>query len=163
PRLAVAGADMDRVLIMRMAGKPGAKLSFSLATDLPLLATAIEALGNVVLLAIDPISAYLGDKIDTHQTAAVHGVLEPLDAFAARLGSAILAVPPPPKAMQSKAINAFTGSRAFVAAARTAFIAIEEVDSDRRLLLPVKSNIGPPAAGIAYRLTPTVTGSGIET
>jgi hypothetical protein len=163
PRLEAASADMDRVLIMRMAGKPGAKLSFSLATDLPLLATAIEALGNVVLLAIDPISAYLGDKIDTHQTAAVRGVLEPLDAFAARYRCGILAVTHPPKAVQSKAINAFTGSLAFVAAARTAFIAIEEVDGDRRLLLPVKSNIGPTAAGIAYRLEPAVTGSGIET
>jgi AAA domain-containing protein/bifunctional DNA primase/polymerase-like protein len=161
PRLAVAGADMDRVRIMRMAGRPGTK-SFSLATDLPLLAAAIERLGDVILLVIDPLSAYLGDKIDTHQTAAVRGVLEPLDAFAARYRCGILGVTHPPKAAQSKAINAFTGSLAFVAAARTAFIAIEEPETGRRLLLPVKSNIGPTAAGLAYRLEPTQTPNGIE-
>jgi putative DNA primase/helicase len=52
---------------------------------------------------------------------------------------------------------------AFVAAARTAFVAIEEPETDRRLLLAVKSNIGPTASGIAYRLVPTQTGNGIET
>jgi Bifunctional DNA primase/polymerase, N-terminal/AAA domain len=162
PRLEVAGADMDRVLLMRMAGTPGTKLTFSLAQDLPLLAEAIDRLGDVVLLAIDPVTAYLGDKIDTHQTAAVRAVLEPLDAFAAHHRCAIFGVTHPPKATQSKAINAFTGSLAFVAASRTAFVAIEEPETDRRLLLAVKSNIGPTAPGIAYRLEPATTAKGIE-
>jgi hypothetical protein len=162
PRLEVAGADMSRVFLMRMAGKPGSKLTFSLAQDLPLLATAIEQLGNVTLLAIDPVTAYLGDKIDTHQTAAVRAVLEPLDAFAAQHRCAIVGVTHPPKAVQSKAINAFTGSLAFVAAARTAFVAIEEPETDRRLLLAVKSNVGPLPPGIAYRLKPARTPKGIE-
>jgi putative DNA primase/helicase len=162
PRLEIAGANMSRVFLMRMAGKPGTKLTFSLGQDLPLLATAIEQLGNVILLAIDPITAYLGDKIDTHQTAAVRAVLEPLDTFAAYHRCAIFGVTHPPKAVQSKAINAFTGSLAFVAASRTAFVAIEEPETDRRLLLAVKSNIGPPAPGIAYRLVPAQTDKGIE-
>jgi putative DNA primase/helicase len=164
PRLEIAGADMSQVFIMRMAGG-GRRQTFSLATDLPLLADALTRLGDVALIAIDPITAYLGDKIDTHQTAAVRGVLEPLDAFAADCRLAILGVTHPPKAQQTKAINAFTGSLAFIAAARTAFVALEEPDSDsdRRLLLAVKSNIGPLAQGIAYRLTTTQTAAGIET
>jgi AAA domain/Bifunctional DNA primase/polymerase, N-terminal len=164
PRLDVAGANMSRVFLMRMTGKSGARLrTFSLGQDLPLLATAVENLGDVILIAIDPVTAYLGDKIDTHQTAAVRAVLEPLDDFAASHRVAILGITHPPKAAQSKAINAFTGSLAFVAAARTAFVAIEEPETDRRLLLAVKSNIGPTASGIAYRLVPTQTGNGIET
>jgi putative DNA primase/helicase len=162
PRLEIAGADMSLVFLMRMAGDPGDKLTFSLAQDLPLLATAIEKLGRVTLIAIDPITAYLGDRIDTHQTAAVRAVLEPLDAFAAQHRCAIFGVTHPPKAVQSKAINAFTGSLAFVAASRTAFVAIEEPETDRRLLLAVKSNIGPTAAGIGYRLEPAKTAKGIE-
>jgi putative DNA primase/helicase len=162
PRLEVAGADMSRVFLMRMAGKPGTKLTFSLSQDLPLLTAAIERLGSVILLAIDPITAYLGDKVDTHQTAAVRAVLEPLDAFAAHHRCSILGVTHPPKAAQSKAINAFTGSLAFVAASRTAFVAVEESETDRRLLLAVKSNIGPAAPGIAYRLEPVGTAKGIE-
>jgi putative DNA primase/helicase len=163
PRLEIAGADMSRVFLMRMAGDPGDKLTFSLAQDLPLLATAIERLGNVTLIAIDPITAYLGDRIDTHQTAAVRAVLEPLDAFAAQHRCAIFGVTHPPKAVQSKAVHAFTGSLAFVAASRTAFVAVEEPESDRRLLLAVKTNIGPTAAGIGYRLEPAQTAKGIET
>jgi hypothetical protein len=162
PRLEVSGADMGRVFLMRMAGKPGTKLTFSLGQDLPLLAAAIEQLGGVVLLAIDPLTAYLGDKIDTHQTAAVRAVLEPLDAFAAQHRLAIFGVTHPPKAVQSKAINAFTGSLAFVASSRTAFVCVEEPETERRLLLPVKSNIGPLAAGIAYRIEQTQTDRGIE-
>jgi putative DNA primase/helicase len=162
PRLEIAGADMDRVLIMRMKGKPGTKLTFSLGQDLPLLAAAIEQLGNVVALAIDPITAYLGDKIDTHQTAAVRAVIEPLDAFAAHHRVLVLGITHPPKATQSKAINAFTGSLAFVAAPRTCFVAVEEPETNRRLLLAVKSNIGPEAPGIAYRIEPATTASGIE-
>lgn len=161
PRLEIAGADMSHVFLMRMAGKPGTRLTFSIGQDLPLLATAIEQLGDAILLAIDPITAYLGDRVDTHQTAAVRAVLEPLDAFAAYYRCAIFAVTHPPKAMQSKAINAFTGSLAFVAAARTAFVAVEEPQTDRRLLLPVKSNVGPLAPGIAYRLVPAQTSKGI--
>ena len=59
-------------------------------------------------------------------------MLAPFDAFAAEYRCGILAVTHPPKAAQSKAINAFTGSLAFVAAARTAFIAIEDVDESDR-------------------------------
>ena len=57
PRLGPPAPTWISVLIMRMAGKLGAKSSFSLATDLPLLATAVAQIGNVVLLCIDPISA----------------------------------------------------------------------------------------------------------
>ena len=56
------------------------------------------------------------------------------------------------------AIRAFTGSYAFVAAPRLAFFVTREPDSDRRLLLPVKNNIGPKARGLGYRIsTHTVT------
>ena len=162
PRLEVAGADLSRVFLMRMAGGPGTKLTFSLGQDLPLLAAAIERLADVALLTIDPITAYLGDKVDTHQTAAVRAVLEPLDSFAAHYRCATVGVTHPPKATQTKAMHAFTGSLAFVAAARTAFVAVEEPETDRRLLLAVKSNIGPQASGIAYRLTTAQTSKQIE-
>ena len=162
PRLEVAGADLNRVFLMRMTGGPGTKLTFSLGQDLPLLAAAIERLGDVALLTIDPITAYLGEKVDTHQTAAVRAVLEPLDSFAARYRCATVGVTHPPKATQTKAMHAFTGSLAFVAAARTAFVAVEEPETDRRLLLAVKSNIGPQASGIAYRLTTAQTSKQIE-
>jgi hypothetical protein len=71
--------------------------------------------------------------------------------------------PHPPKAAQSKAINAFTGSLAYVASARLAFVSIDETETDRSLLLAVKNNLGPKADGIGYRLVSGITSSGIPT
>jgi len=59
---------------------------------------------------------------------------------------------PPPQAAQAKALNAVTGSLAFVAAPRLVFLAMEEPGTERRLLLPVKNNLGPKAPGLGYSL-----------
>jgi hypothetical protein len=59
PRLAAAGADLDKVEIVGMAANPdGSERMFNLATDLPLLKQKIEEVGNVGLVIIDPVSAY---------------------------------------------------------------------------------------------------------
>jgi putative DNA primase/helicase len=50
PRLVSAGAELDRVHIIGMAKNPdGSPRMFNLATDLPLLRTKIEEVGDVVL------------------------------------------------------------------------------------------------------------------
>jgi hypothetical protein len=41
---------------------------------------------------IDPVTAYLGDKVDSHRTADVRAVMERLDKFGEETGIAILAV-----------------------------------------------------------------------
>jgi putative DNA primase/helicase len=102
-------------------------------------------------------------KIDSHQTTEVRGVLAPLAAFAEQFNVAVLAITHPPKATQAKALHAITGSLAFVAAARLVFIAIEEPEtsSGRRLLLAVKNNLGPPAAGLGFHLVQRIVSKGI--
>ena len=81
-------------------------------------------------------------------------MLEPLATFAEQFNVAVLAITHPPKATQAKALHAITGSLAFVAAARLVFIAIEEPETGtgRRLLLAVKNNLGPLAAGLGFHL-----------
>ena len=64
----------------------------------------------------------------------------------------MIGVTHPPKAHQANAIHAFTGSLAFVAAARLVFFVTEEPETDRRLLLSVKNNLGPKPPGIGYRI-----------
>jgi hypothetical protein len=49
-------------------------------------------------------------------------------------------------------MHAVTGSLAFVAAARIVLLAIEENEGGRKLLLPVKNNLGSKPPGLAYRL-----------
>jgi hypothetical protein len=160
PRLDLAGADMDRMRIAGPVRAEGQRRSFSLATDLAYLGEAIVRIGDVAMMVIDPITAYLGG-IDSHRTTDVRSVLEPLDRFAEELQVAILAITHPPKASQSKAIHSFTGSLAFVAAARLAFIAVEEPETERALLLPVKNNLGPKAEGLGYRIQTGTTHRGI--
>ena len=104
----------------------------------------------------------MGEKLDSHMTTAVRSVMEPVSDFAELSNLAVLAITHPPKATQAKAINAFTGSLAYIAAARVAFIVSEEPETDRRLLLPVKNNIGKQASGRGYYIVPTTIECGIE-
>ena len=84
PRLVAAGADLNRVHIVGMAkNADGSKRMFNLATDLPLLLAKIEEVGDVVVVIIDPMSAYLGvGKVNNSSTSDVRGVLGPLTKLA---------------------------------------------------------------------------------
>jgi hypothetical protein len=163
PRLEAAGADIARVYIFAPI-VDGRRKTFSLQDDLDRLARAIKSVGDVKLVVLDAITSYMGGKIDrggkidSNSTTDVRGVLEPVGDFANEHGVAILAITHPPKAAQAKAMHAFTGSLAFVAAARLAFYVTREPETVRRLLLAVKNNLGPKARGIGYTIgTKTVT------
>jgi putative DNA primase/helicase len=162
PRLEAAGADLERVHALKAVIAEDKQRTFNLQADLTALGEKVRAIGDVSLVIIDPITSYMG-KIDSHQTTDVRGVLEPLAAFAEKFNVAVLAITHPPKATQAKALHAITGSLAFVAAARLVFIAVEEPEttSGRRLLLAVKNNLGPPAAGLGFHLVQRIVSNGI--
>jgi putative DNA primase/helicase len=93
PRLVAAGADLDRVEIVKMVRDNQKERMFSLVTDLDLLRKKIVEIGNVKLVQIDPITAYLGnDKVDSFRTTDVRSVLGPLVELAAELKIAIVAI-----------------------------------------------------------------------
>jgi putative DNA primase/helicase len=159
PRLEVAGADLRRVHVMEAAVQDGKERSFNLQSDLESLRVALGVIGAVVLVIIDPITSYMG-HIDSHRTTDVRAVLEPLARFAEDTSVALLAISHPPKATQTKAIYAVTGSLAYVAAARFAFVVVEEPETERRLLLCAKTVAAPPN-GIGFRLVQSLTDKGI--
>ena len=93
PRLAAAGADLDRVEIVQMVTKRENKRAFSLITNLHLLRKKVERVGDVVMVQIDPLSAYMGiGNIDSFRTTDVRAVLAPLTDMAAELQIAFIGV-----------------------------------------------------------------------
>jgi AAA domain len=129
--------------------------TFSLKTDVDLLEEKAKEIGNVRLIIVDPISAYMGGS-DGNGNVETREVLEPLADMANRLRIAVVAVTHLNKGGaggNQSALNRFAGSIAFVAAARAAFAVIEDPeDSERRLLLQAKNNLGKPCKGLAFRL-----------
>lgn len=157
PRLDVAGADASRVHIvggvesLNRAGDPETRL-LSLRRDLEPIREAALALPQCRLIVVDPVSAYL-DGADSHNNAEVRGVIAPLSELASDLGAAIIFVTHLNKGTGGSALYRATGSLAFVAAARAAFLVTrDKSDQNRRLFLPLKNNLGPDATGMAYRI-----------
>jgi AAA domain-containing protein len=161
PRLDAAGADVSRIHVVEtFRNETGAARTFNLAADLDALEREIGGTkGNVRLVIIDPVTSYMG-RIDSHRTTDVRGVLEPLAAFAERLGVAVLGISHPPKSTPARAMNAVTGSGAYVAFARSVFLVVAEPDTDRRLLLPVKNSLAGHPAGLGFDLDERDPGNG---
>jgi hypothetical protein len=130
PRLTAAGADLKRVFFLQYIKTDKNKRQFLLAEDLVRLERKATEIGNVGLICIDPITAYMGDKIDAHKTTPVRSQLSPLKDFAERTGLSISAVTHPPKSASSKAIDHFIGSQAFIAAGRIGHACFEEMNED---------------------------------
>jgi hypothetical protein len=156
PRLEAAGADLSRIHFVDgvTVGYSGdgsrTDRAFSLQADVQALGSKLAELGNVAFVVIDPITAYLGDT-DSHKNADVRNLLAPLSELAARHDTAIIGVSHLNKAAGAQALMRITGSLAFVAAARAAYLVTPDPDDKtRRLFLPLKNNLGPDATGLAF-------------
>ena len=152
PRLDAAGGDPGRVHALEaMRGKRGQR-TFDLTRDLPALEAKIVK-EQAVLVVIDPLSAYLGNKTDSHRDVELRGALAPLAALAEQTDVAIVGSMHLTKNRQMRAIYRAQGNIAFVAAARAVFaVTADPADPERRLLLPVKTNLARKPQGLAYRL-----------
>ncbi|KUO66706.1 MAG: hypothetical protein APF80_06930 [Alphaproteobacteria bacterium BRH_c36] len=168
PRLKALDADLSRCHVLN--GVPlesGEIRPFNLKADAAILEQMMDDFGNVALVVIDPISAYL-DGIDSHKNSDVRGSLMPLQGVAERTGAAFLMVSHFNKGTpDSKAMSRVSGTGAFVATCRSAWIVEndpEDSDGKRRLLVPMKNNIGNDTTGFAFEiesveLTPEITTS----
>ena len=162
PRLEAAGADIDRVHVLTAVQDAGTIRAFNLARDLVTLEAELTRIGDVKLIIIDPLTAYLGGT-DTHKTADVRALLAPVSDLAAKHGVAIVAISHLNKGGTGEAMGRITGSLAFVAAARAAFLVQKDAeDAKRRLFLPVKNNLGTDDTGLAFRIVEKDVGNGIR-
>jgi RecA-family ATPase len=166
PRLMAAGADLNRVeIISAVQDGGGARRSFSLQRDLPLLESKIKKFGNVAVVTIDPVSSYLG-KVDSHKNSEVRSVLEPLSEMADRHRVAMLSVTHFAKAAAKplKALDRFIGSIAFTGAPRFAFAVIDDSEHEgRKLFLHAKNNLAQAPQGLAYSIRQADVAGSIDT
>jgi len=168
PRLEAVGAELSRCVVVDAildTDETGAirQRSFSLKNDLARLQGVLHEVGDVRLIVIDPITAYLGG-IDSHKTSDVRDLLMPLADFAQHYQVAIVGISHLNKNNAQDAIARVNGSGAFVAASRASFIAVKDKDnSARRLLLPLKNNLAKDVGGFAFSIVDVTLDNGLET
>ncbi len=161
PRLDAAGADASKFHIIdfvRFADKEGQEQTrtFNLGADIAALDVFLEENPDIRFVSIDPISAYMGG-VDTHKNADVRAVLAALSAMAGRRNVAVIGVTHLNKGGDGDAgaMMRISGSNAFVAAARAAFLIAKDRDDKsglRRLFLPLKNNLAFDGGGLAYSI-----------
>ncbi|RAO75793.1 AAA family ATPase [Dyella jiangningensis] len=154
PRLDAAGADVNKVYYLKAVCDMEGERGFTLA-DVPALTSMLGRLKDCRLIIIDPVSAYLAGT-DSHNNAEVRALLAPLAQMAGDHRVSVICVSHLNKA-QGEAIGRVTGSLAFVAAARSAYVVSRcKDDPKRRLMTPLKNNLGADLAGASYRIGETI-------
>ncbi|GAB3367410.1 MULTISPECIES: AAA family ATPase [Giesbergeria] len=154
PRLLAAGADKSRCYFIEATRRDGDVVPFDPARDLPQLQAAIEQIGGIKLLIVDPVvSAVTGDS---HKNTEVRRALQPLVDMGAACGCAVLGITHFAKGGQgTDPAQRVVGSVAFTAVARVVLVAAKvkgKDGEDARILARGKSNIGPDDGGFEYHL-----------
>jgi hypothetical protein len=154
PRLEAAGADLERIHILRGVPDGSAFRMPELPRDLDWIESVIIETG-AALVVIDPLFAYLGDKINARVDHDVRRALALLAEMAARTHAAIVLVRHLNKAPGGPAIYRGGGSIGIIGAARSGMLlAADPGDATRRVIAQTKSNLGPPVPALALRLVP---------
>src|SRR5262249_32150936 len=103
---------------------------------------------------IDPVSAFVPDQIDDHKDAHARRMLRPLAEMAERTGVAVIVIKHLNKSDSGNGGNLVSGSRAYVNAARAAFLLgpdPDDEDGDGRVLVFCKRNLTTRRRGLKFR------------
>jgi hypothetical protein len=130
PRLKAAKADLKLIEELKAIRRNNRDEMFLLGEDLDTLEQMIRDFGDVGLVTIDPITAYMGHAkhFDSHRATDVRSQLSPLKKLAEQTGVAFSAITHPPKNASPRALDHFIGSQAFIAAARIGHLCVAEME-----------------------------------
>jgi energy-coupling factor transporter ATP-binding protein EcfA2 len=162
PRLMAVGANLDRCGIISGAiDENGLRCSFDAARDMDRLREAINQIGGVSLLVIDPIvTAVTGDM---HKANDVRRSLQAIVDFAAEMNCAVIGITHFAKGTAGKnSAERVIGSQAFAALARMVLVAAKEEDSQNRVFTRAKSNNSADTGGFGYTIEAIMLPGGIE-
>jgi hypothetical protein len=132
-RFLAAGADEKKVKILEHVLIKGKEEPFLIARDLRIVEMICRDLGDVRLIILDPITAFMGSGhgFDSHRASDVRAQLLPLKIHAEKLNVTFSALTHPTKNAAAHAvIDNFIGSQAFIATARVGHYCIEELGEE---------------------------------
>lgn len=164
PRLKAMGADLDRVHFVGSFCNGDSERPFDPKQDILCLKKRIANLKDIKLLVFDPIVSTI--KKDGNSNSDVRNDLTPIAQMAAELGFAVLGITHFSKFTGgNEPLERITGSLAFGAVPRVVW-AVTRVktadESDERILVRIKNNIGKDGDGFHYKVEQTSV-DGIDT
>lgn len=158
PRLDAAGADASRVIALTGVkywdeqDLEWAERLVSLPGDTAEVGRALEAV-DAALLVIDPLMAYLGEKVNEYQDKDIRRALAPLSRAAEATGAAIVLVRHFTKGGGANPVYRGGGSIGIIGAARIGYaVARDPQDETRVIVAATKANIAVLPTSLAYRL-----------
>ena len=162
-RLEANGANLSKVHLLDGIRKSDSNSDcklFNLKSNLNELETMINDIKGVSMIVIDPLSAFIAG-VDSYKNTDVRSMLAPLSKLAEKYDIAIVGVEHPPKSSNGKAINQVGGSKAFIAAARSAYLVSKDPQDEKRsLFLRIKNNLTSHSVGISFRLEEVILPTG---
>jgi len=157
PRLEAAGADMDRVFIHNVEK---ADELLEIKQHIKVIRSQLKLLPNPVMLVFDPITAYYGEKVDSHKNAEIRAAMRPLMELADSLSIAVVGISHLNKSLGHNAKDRVSGSHGQVALARFVWMVTEDKeDRERKIMTLTKCNLSKDIGGLAYRLSDKGYGS----
>lgn len=151
PRLALAGADLDRVVLLQSVRHEDG-LSMPTVADLNAIRLGIKAV-DAKLVVIDPLMAYLPAETNSYRDQDVRRSLAPLAALASEMNVSVLVIRHLNKTSNNNPIYRGGGSIGIIGAARSGLMVAKDPDDESRCILSVaKSNLAKLPASLAYEI-----------
>lgn len=146
PRLEDANANCSRILVIDDSDRP-------LSMQDSRLEQAVKET-HAKLLILDPIQAFLGDKVDINRANETRKVTKKLGDLAERTGCAIILIGHMNKGSGTKAAYRGIGSIDFFAIARSVLLVGRVPDDPSiRAIAHIKNNLGPEGDTVAFKLS----------
>jgi hypothetical protein len=148
PRLKAAGADLDRIAFVNV------ETGFTIPDDLERLEEAMVARGDVRMVVLDPLIAFLPTRLDSHKDQHARVALAPIASLAERHQAAVLANMHLNKSAEAGALFLrVSSSVGFLNAARSAILVAEDPDDETaRVVAHGKHNLSEPGDSLRFRI-----------
>lgn len=154
PRLVAAGADLSRILALTLVWDPEGKSQRlpCLPDDAPCILTAAIQV-KAALIIVDPLTAYLGERVNSHRDADCRRALWPLAKLAEKTGAAVVVIRHLNKVGGNNPLYRGGGSIGIIGAARSGLLVARDPDTpDRRVLASTKCNLAKLPGSLSFAL-----------